>query len=103
MYAAAAHDGVMDDYDEHGFPLETAFIDNGIALDPPDCGCLDCGLGHAIPFDVGRTDALAQAALGGRRVYNRTGLDLVLVVRHDGTASFEELTGRTVIAAYAVK
>lgn len=88
--------------DEFGFPVETDWVDNALGIDPPGCGCMDCIVGASVPFDSPRMHNLAQAALAGRPIRNRTDYAIVLVERFDGSTEFEELRARTVVATYPV-
>ncbi|MFI9507197.1 hypothetical protein [Nocardia sp. NPDC052566] len=60
--------------------IQTAFIDNAIAIDPPDCRCTDCCVGDAIPCgDMMDVEELAEQVLTGYRDWiGRSGLFLEL-------------------------
>ncbi|MGY2116655.1 hypothetical protein ACW9HR_22345 [Nocardia gipuzkoensis] len=57
----------------------TDFQGNAVAIDPHGCGCTDCGTGYAVALDdltsLGR---LAEQAVAGRRLINRTSRPLLL-------------------------
>ena len=92
----------MDEHDEHGFPVTTDWPDNAIGIDPEGCGCTVCLVGASVPIDSPRIHDLAQAAIAGRAVRNRTDYALVLAERYDGSVAFEELRARTIYATYPV-
>ena len=92
----------MDRFDEHGFPVETDWPDNALGVDPEGCGCTDCLIGASVPFDSPRMRQLAEAALAGRPIRNRTDYALVLVECFDGSVEFQELRARAVIGTYPV-
>lgn len=69
-------------------PAETGFVENGVGIDPPGCGCTDCIIGDSIPFDETNAKKLAllafQVQYQGRRFYSRLGEDSMLMPVEDG-------------------
>ncbi|MEU6191351.1 hypothetical protein [Nocardia sp. NPDC047038] len=58
----------------------TDFKDNAVAIDPPGCRCTDCQIGHSVALDDPCSlDLLAEQAVAGRRLINRTDGPLLLV------------------------
>ncbi|WP_331757984.1 hypothetical protein OG225_41800 (plasmid) [Nocardia sp. NBC_01377] len=58
---------------------KTDFINNGVGIDPPECGCTDCIVGNSVPLGSGGDlDRLAAQALQGRILINRASEPVVL-------------------------
>jgi hypothetical protein len=68
--------------------VTTGFNENGVGIDPPDCGCTDCIIGDSIPFDTSHSKKLALLAFQvqnqGRKFYSRLGKNFTLIPYEDG-------------------
>lgn len=76
------------------FREETDFTNNGIGIDPANCGCTDCIVGNSIPENDYRISELIQEHFTeGRRIVNRTYSSVLVAYKSaNGEYTFESLS-----------